>query len=964
MDDTIEVNTLGKGLHFAHLNVRSLLGKGKADMVRHQIASSNIDVFTVSETWLNAAIPNQQISIPNYMSVRLDRSWGGREGGDPKRGGGLVSYIKQGIKFSDSKHKDLNVSRADLEMQWVQLEIPNVRPIVIVNVYRPPQGDYKKGCSLLLDAFNAADLKDNTDIFLLGDFNINLNDKKDIGTKELLFTTKALGLNQLVEEDTRFFFREGEGKCTRIDLIFSNSEFIKETKTLDYNISDHLAVMTTRKKVATKKEKVNFMGRSYRNYIKEDFQNRLVALDWGDFFEAQDVDLLWEMMERKIEEEIDRVCPKKECRVSKLREPWITNEAIEAIKDKDRLLRKAKRTGKEEDWEVARRMRNGVGRDLENLRADYLKQKQEEYSNDPKKFWATLGKIFPGKKQGQGDIWLKEEGKSSEVPPERIPEFVNTFFSNIGPLLAKEHKEPWVYQGSEVENELQDMVTNEEEVRKLCKEINPMKSSGIDKLSSRVCRDAFIVLVDKLVHIFNCSLRSNIFPKAWKAAKVIPLFKGGEREKVTNYRPVSLLALPGKLLEKIVHCRISSFLEDNNFLTGNQGGFRKGYSTVATIADLTDDLFEKTNEGLTTLAAFIDLSKAFDTVNQEILLKKLKLAGIRGNPLKWCTNYLKDRKQRAVVNGASSGYMPVRCGVPQGSVLGPLFFLVYVNDLDSVMGDCKVKLYADDTVLYQSGENCAIAEHKLQISMSNFARWCTSNALTINTKKTKLMAFGSRSKVKKCSKVRIKLNGERIKLVPSYKYLGVTLDPTLSYSQHIAGVIRTVHHKMQLLARLKKYLINDVALNIYKSMLLPYLDYADVIFCKANTSELDKLQKLQNRCLRICMGHQRDYSTNRVHREAKVPFLKERRRAHTLNFMFKRKSQYPNLLNNREIRTRAHDAPLFEVRVPRCEAFKRSVGYFGSEEWNVLPAATRNIATYLEFKGKQKKQMLNFLELQ
>ena len=705
------------------------------------------------------------------------------------------------------------------------------------------------------------------------------------------------------------------------------------------------------------------MGRSYRNYDREVFQNRLENRNWREFFATEDVEDLWGMMESYILTEIDKMCPIKKCRVSKLREPWITNEAIEAIRDKDRLLKRAKRTGTEEDWERARRVRNSVGRDLENLRADYLKQKQEEHRNDPKKFWSTLGKIVPGKKQKQGDIWLKDERDNSEIPPERVPEFINKFFTNIGPNLARAHREPWVYHGEEVVDELHDIETDEVEVRRLCKEIKPMKSSGIDKLSSRICKDAFTVLVDKLVHIFNCSLRHNKFPLAWKSAKVVPLFKGGERENVSNYRPVSLLSLPGKLLEKIVHSRITAFLEERGFLSKNQGGFRKGYSTISTVADLTDDLLERTNTGLTTLASFIDLSKAFDTVNREILINKLQLAGIRGNPLKWCASYLTDRRQRTVVNGSSSGYLPVRCGVPQGSVLGPLFFLIYVNDLDFVLTDCKVKLYADDTVLYQSGENCSIAEHKLQNSMNTFVKWCSSNALTINTKKTKLMSFGSRSRVKKCSKAKIMLKGERLKLVPSYKYLGVTLDPTLSYSQHISGVIRTVHHKMTILGKLKKYLNNDVALGIYKAMLLPYLDYADVIFCKAGASELVKLQKLQNRCLRICLGQQRDYSTNRVHREAKAPFLKDRHRAHTLNFMFKRKEQYPNLLNNREIRTRAHDAPLFEVQVPRCEAFKRSVGYHGSEEWNALPPATRNIKTYLEFKGKQKRQMLNLLEL-
>ena len=218
------------------------------------------------------------------------------------------------------------------------------------------------------------------------------------------------------------------------------------------------------------------------------------------------------------------------------------------------------------------------------------------------------------------------------------------------------------------------------------------------------------------------------------------------------------------------------------------------------------------------------------------------------------------------------------------------------------------------------------------------------------------MVFGSRSKVKKAKNITVTLNGDVLKKVPTFKYLGLTLDPTLNFNHHISSVVRLVLYKMILLARMKKYLNNEVALLIYKSMLLPYLDYADVIFHKSNSSDLDKLQRLQNRCLRICLGHDRLFSTDRVHKLASVPFLVDRRKAHVLNFMYLRKKK-THLLNKREIRTRAHDAPLFNVTVPRCEAFKRSVSYAGGTEWNNLDTETRNIDCYLAFKYIQKSRM-------
>ena len=205
------------------------------------------------------------------------------------------------------------------------------------------------------------------------------------------------------------------------------------------------------------------------------------------------------------------------------------------------------------------------------------------------------------------------------------------------------------------------------------------------------------------------------------------------------------------------------------------------------------------------------------------------------------------------------------------------------------------------------------------------------------------------------------MEGNLLQKVPTFKYLGLTLDSTLNYNHHISSLIRAVLHKITLLGKMKISLNNNVALQIYKSMILPYLDYADVIFHKANTTSLDKLQRLQNRCLRICSGVNRMCNTDLSHKNLSVPFLVDRRKAHILNFMFNRKSN-PKLMNIREIRTRAHDAPLFNVNIPRCEAFKRSVGYFGSIEWNNLNPATRNTDSYLAFKYNNRKNMLMPLE--
>ena len=947
-----------KGFHLAHLNVRSIFGGHKFDTLKTQIESSEMDIFSLSETWLTSAIPDSLLTTTSYNVCRLDRSWKSNPSSlDAKRGGGLACFIKKGVRFSETKYSSLNVSGPDLEMQWISISLDKVRPIIMINIYRPPQGNCEKACELLIDSFTRADYKDNTEFFVLGDFNVDYSDPKSKNYKELDFTSKSLGLKQLVKFPTRTSFRNGVIKESIIDLIFTNSECTLNAQSMDFNISDHLTVMVTRKKIWVKPDKITFRGRSYKDYDKEAFQENLLRDSWDNFYTQTNPEILWELIRKAILHNIEPSCPLKSFTVPDAKEPWITNEALEAIRDKDKLLKKARVSKKASDWENARKARNRTGRQIENLRSDFLKNQQVENKSDPKKFWNSVSAVIPNTKNKSTKIWLKDESSQGSIAQNETADYINEYLTTIGPELAEPHSEVWHYHGVIHNSTIREITTDFEEVHDLCKEIETLKSSGMDDISSRICKDAFLVLTDQLVHLFNMALMEGIFPNAWKVAKVVPLFKGGNRESVVNYRPISLLPLPGKLLEKIVHKRLSEFLEENNFLTDNQGGFRKGYSTVSTIADLTDDLFKEINMGRTTLAAFIDLKKAFDTVNLDILLTKLCLAGVRGTLMKWCRNYLLDRCQKTVANGHTSEILPITCGVPQGSVLGPLFFLIYVNDLQNVLKKCHVKLYADDTVIYQSGVTGHEAAKILQDDINNFIGWCGENKLTLNVKKTKIMIFASRSRVKKANKVKILINNKPVQIVPTFKYLGLLLDSTLSYNSHIASLIRLISHKMSLLAKLKKYLNKNVALLIYKTMLLPYFDYSDIIFHKANSSDLSKLQRLQNRCLRLCLGFDRLYSTDKAHKAALVPFLEDRRKAHLLNFMYLRQNR-KDLLNTREIRTRANDAPLFHVTIPKCEAFKRCVGYHGAIEWNNLPPAARNVNPYLVFKFHRKKDML------
>ena len=505
--------------------------------------------------------------------------------------------------------------------------------------------------------------------------------------------------------------------------------------------------------------------------------------------------------------------------------------------------------------------------------------------------------------------------------------------------------------------EITNIRVSTDEVLKVCKAIDISKSSAVDGLSSKILKDAFVAIVHKLTRLFNLSLTHGKFPDQWKSATVIPLQKAGDKSDVNNLRPVSLLPLPGKILEKLVHKKLLHFLEINNLLDHNQGGFRPNRSTINTVAKMTDMIFNAMNNKEITVAAFIDFRKAFDTVNHEILIEKLKRIGIRSNLLNWSTDYLTNRTQCTLANDTKWDKLYIKCGVPQGSTLGPLFFLVYINDIKSALGNINMFLFADDTVLLSSNKSAKSARDKLEEKLSQLLIWCRQNKLTMNLTKTKCMIFGTKQKVKISNLKKIKLDRAELDYVNSYKYLGRTLDKSLTYIKHIQSCISNVSHKMFIFSKIRPYINTKMAITIYKTLIVPFLDYGDILFINASIELLNKLQRLQNKCLRICLRAHPQTPTFFLHQETKTAPLHDRRKAHLRNFMFQQRDNL-DLLDNRDLQTRQHTGIIFKVQLQRLEICKNNVFYQGAIEWNALPLDIRAIKSLESFKRVQKRWMM------
>ena len=375
------------------------------------------------------------------------------------------------------------------------------------------------------------------------------------------------------------------------------------------------------------------------------------------------------------------------------------------------------------------------------------------------------------------------------------------------------------------------------------------------------------------------------------------------------------------------------------------------------MSEFTDDILLNINQNKCTLAAFGDLRKAFDTVNHQILIQKLIHFGLHKDTVEWIVDYLSSRTQKTFANSILSSGRPITCGVPQGSILGPLLFLIYVNDLSKCLQRCQVRLYADDTVIYSSNTNPLVAFQDVQNDMSRLLHWCNKNQLTMNIKKTKSMFYGTKKMIKVTNLSNIKLGNDELQYVNKFSYLGIKLDNTLNFEVHAKETFHLVSNKIATLAKIWNYINQRQALNIYKSKVLPHFDYGDVLYHESHKRTLDKLQNMQNRGLRICLRAPPRTEVRELHVRSKVPYLVRRREAHLLNFMHKRKNHIHYQVA-RPRNTRLFEAVIVnEVRANK-KAVERSVYCKGARAWNALPASIRNIQTYDAFKANRRTWLL------
>ena len=947
-------------LSVSHVNIRSLQQNFDSFIELYEdVFQSKFSLIGLSEIWNVKDI--NQFTIPHY-NIELQCRTG-------QRGGGVGAYVHHSLNYS--RINDLSLPNA--ECLWLKIHVQNVS-IIFGVIYRKPGTNIDEFNSELKSLLQKLNLDKNLCI-IVGDFNMDLLSKED-KSNYLLRLMQSFGLSQVISSPTRIT----SSSATLIDHIYTNiSSCCIHSGCIEAGISDHLPIYATFEKFQCNiQEKKTIIHRNFRNVSVDSFKNDMMNLNWTDVYDCFEPNEAYDKFCEMFLEVCDKNAPIEEIHVAskKTHKPWITRSIKKSIRKKHQMYSKTIKSGfSKVHFDKYKKYRNILTSIVRTSKKMYYGELFEKDKSNSKKTWKHINELL--NKNNSCDKSTKIEKIKSEIDgvpceytsPKDIANVINDFFVNIGKKLAS--KIDSNVNHTEYLNERQSKSfffspVISSEVKNLIMNLDQSKACGYDNIPARLLFNAVDYVCEPLTHVFNVSFLTGVFPKNMKIAKVIPIYKKGLKCLPGNYRPISILPIISKVFEKIVNARLMKFLNTNKILREHQYGFRNGYSTKLSLINLINELTHFTDEGRITVGIFIDFAKAFDTIDHTVLQNKLNHYGIRGLPLNWFKNYLDNRYQYVCYDGMESQRKEITCGVPQGSVLGPTLFLLYINDLSNSSSYFKFRLFADDSSLFHTFDK---GENRIQLGevnkhLSDVVTWCEANKLTINVSKTNYMLFKNRGKNILTSE-QLEIKGKVLNLVDTVSFIGLNIDEKLNWEKHINNVCNVASKKAGILYRIRHYVSKKILVMLYNAFILPHITYGLEVWGAANKTFLSRILVIQKRITRVILFKSFNHHSAPLFSELSILDVFKQYRLMIATFVH-------DLLNNKlphrfidyfsfvkhPYETRSNENKNITLIKVRTNLGKQSVSYSGAVIWNALPNDIRKIKSRKTFRQSYKAILL------
>ncbi|KAI8479428.1 hypothetical protein Bbelb_428470 [Branchiostoma belcheri] len=851
------------------------------------------------------------------------------------------------------------------EIVWAKVKLRGKRDLLIGSYYRPHEG-LEDSLREMAESARLACQSSNAIVVLGGDFNLpDWNWEENVlkpGSsypnihRQFMDIISDLGMEQIVEKPTR-------GENT-LDIIVTNHPSLFPRVEIVPGLSDHdipyAELQITNPCIRQKERQVLWFKKADWEGLRK-ASKELTESVLGCHTDKPDVEAIWMDFKTGMLERVQKYIPLKKVR-ARGSQPWISNKTRKLIRRRDRIHKKYKKTKRQNLFQAFKSLKRQV---QQQLRREYWDHVQGLITEDciekpkpTKKFWAF---VKSKRNENSGVSPLKVAGKLITDDKERA-EILNSQFQSAFSAREDFSEEEFKLRTqmpprNPEQPTLEDIIITTAGVEKLLRNLDPSKASGPDQLSPRILREVATEIAPLLAFLYQISLDKGVVPNDWKCAHVCPVFKKGERYKAENYRPISLTSIPCKLLEHILVSEIMSFCEEQQILCTQQHGFRKGRSCETQLLGLADEISHTLEDGHQEDLLVLDFSKAFDKVSHSLLVHKLKYYrnGIDGKVNTWISEFLADRKQAVVVNGSRSEYVSVESGVPQGSVLGPSLFLLFINDLPVGLSSVS-RLFADDTACHDTIKTTH-DQVRLQEDLNKLAEWEGRWKMSFHPQKCSIVHM---TRKKKTLERAYELHGHKLQTEPNVKYLGVTLTKDLKWSLHISNISSRANRSLGFVRRNIKINSKSIKEAAYRALVRSSLEYASSVWDPHSNKDIATLEKVQRRAARwVCSRYRQTSSVESMLEDLEWETLQQRRRKARLTTFYKLhhgmitvdSRNLPTVSQHKRQTRRSH--PLtYDMRL--CRTTHRQMSFFPRTvaEWNSLPAEVVSAKSLDSFKNK------------